>query len=103
MRDHVHDTVIDLYFLYLLSFASELSHSLGHCLFHLALLEFEKSLLFGLAKVAVKDTDLELYTTDEKSIEAGYLLPNIWVPNSYSCKEGTCSGSLDLKSAGSIV
>lgn len=60
MGDHVHDTVIDLYFLYLLSFASELSHSLGHCLFHLAFLEFEESLLFGLAQVAVKDTDLEL-------------------------------------------
>ena len=102
MRDHVHDTVVDLYFLYLLTFASELGHSLGHCLFHLALLEFVEGLLLGLAKVAVEDTDLELYTTDEKSKEA-YLLPNIWVPSSYSCKEGTCSGSLDLKSAGSIV
>ena len=103
MRDHVHDTVVDLYFLYLLSFASELGHSLGHCLFHLALLEFVEGLLFGLAKVAVKDTDLEFYTTDVKSTEADHLLPNIWVPSSYSCKEGTCSGSLDLKSAGSIV
>ena len=103
MRDHVHNTVVDLYFLYLLSFASELSHSLCHRLFHLALLEFEESLLLGLAKVAVEDTDLELYTTGEKSSGACHLLPNIWVPSSYSCKEGTCSGSLDLKSAGSTV
>ena len=60
MRDHVNHAVIDLYFLNLPAFASELSHGLGHCLFDLALLEFEKSLLFRLAEVSVEDADLEL-------------------------------------------
>lgn len=60
MRDHVDHSVIDLYFLNFLAFASELGHRLGHRLLDLALLEFEESLLFRLAEVSVKDADLEL-------------------------------------------
>ena len=60
MRDHVDHSVIDLDFLDFLALARELSHSRGHGLLDLALLEFEESLLFRLAEVSVEDADLEL-------------------------------------------